>query len=197
MTNPTPRIARVHRPRSIDEQARSVRTRRTVLAAAADLINSGRTVRIDDLTASSGVTRGEVHSHFESKTDLVRVLIDDAADQVHRAYSHGAEAVQGQSAMTIVEDFVNQLAANPVLHATCVLWTDHEVAGRARAATREPLRRALVNALAASAELRRDPAITADLLLAVITAHTATGGEGVRTVHIRAAVSALIAEILR
>ncbi|OZF32836.1 hypothetical protein [Rhodococcus sp. 05-340-1] len=52
-----------------------------------------------------------------------------------------------------------------------------------------------MNALTASSESpRRDPGLTADLLLAVISAHTATGGDG--TTHARAAISALTAEIL-
>ncbi|MEU3471248.1 hypothetical protein [Rhodococcus sp. NPDC006774] len=52
MTNLSPRTAQVHRPQSIDEQQQSIRTHRTILAAAADLINTGRAVSIGDLTAS-------------------------------------------------------------------------------------------------------------------------------------------------
>ncbi|MGB2722014.1 MAG: TetR/AcrR family transcriptional regulator [Rhodococcus sp. (in: high G+C Gram-positive bacteria)] len=90
MTNLSPRTAQVHRPQSIDEQQQSIRTRRTILAAATDLINTGRAVSIGDLTAS-GVTRGDIHFHFETKHGLIRGLIDDAADQVHRRSTPGGD----------------------------------------------------------------------------------------------------------
>ncbi|KQU29544.1 MULTISPECIES: hypothetical protein [Nocardiaceae] len=179
-------------------QSDSARTRRALLTAAADLINIDGTVTITGLTTGTGLTRGAVYVHFDSKTELILGVIDAADEQLRAAYAPEAAVERHRDAAAIMKDFLDRLAADRILRATCTLWTDRDFARAARAATREPLRHQLIDALARTHRSPyRDPTTIADLLIAVITARIATAGDAISEPRARAATAALIDEVLR
>ena len=176
----------------------SARIRRALLTAAAELINIDGTVTITGLTTGTGLTRRAVYAHFDSKTELILGVIDAADEQLRAAYASGPAVERHRDAAAIMRDFLDRLAADPLLHATCALWTDRDFARAARAATREPLRHRLIDTLARTHRSPlRDPTTIADLLIAVITARIATAGDDNNEPRARAATAALIDEVLR
>ena len=116
-------------------QSDSARTRRALLTAAADLINIDGTVTITGLTTGTGLTRGAVYVHFDSKTELILGVIDAADEQLRAAYAPEAAVERHRDAAAIMKDFLDWLAADRILRATCTLWTDRDFARAARAAT--------------------------------------------------------------
>jgi hypothetical protein len=117
MTNRTSRFAHTGRPRSTELQGRWIRTCSTLVSTAVDLIVSGSNASIIGVTNESGIIRGGLYFHFDSKTDLIRAVIEDANEQMRLASATDSGAAR-RSPMVIVDC----IASNPVLRAVCMLW---------------------------------------------------------------------------
>jgi AcrR family transcriptional regulator len=89
-----------------ERQARAVRTRRTLLYAAARLFDRyGYTrTRIGDISAAAGVSSGALHFHFENKAALAAAVEEAGADILWSAgwiaYQANADALQALTDMS-------------------------------------------------------------------------------------------------
>jgi AcrR family transcriptional regulator len=63
---------------------RGARTRARIVAAAADLmyVQGVTATTLDDVLAASGASKSQLYQHFESKSELVRAVIDHVGDRV-------------------------------------------------------------------------------------------------------------------
>ncbi|AUH67239.1 MULTISPECIES: ScbR family autoregulator-binding transcription factor [Gordonia] len=61
------------------QQARAVETRRQIVVAAANLFSrvGYERARLNDIVGESGLTRGAIYFHFQSKDDLAAIVVDE------------------------------------------------------------------------------------------------------------------------
>ncbi|MFJ3214139.1 ScbR family autoregulator-binding transcription factor [Streptomyces flaveolus] len=110
------------------KQERSVRTRRALVLAAAEVFAADG-YALASLTAISrraGVSSGALHFHFASKDDLARAVEEDAARSVRELAEPGADAAVPalQSLVDATSALLAAVAHDPVVRAGFRLSAD-------------------------------------------------------------------------
>ena len=131
----------------------------------------------------------QIYFHFDSKDAIVEAVIAVAGDTV-RSHLSAATAGGDPHPADVAASFLDCVAADHRVAATCVLWHDRDHHDAARTATGTPLRTALSTALR-TRHLDETADRTADVVVAVIAAHIATPGTTLGPDE-RAVVSALV-----
>jgi AcrR family transcriptional regulator len=110
------------------EQARA-----DVLRAALELAEAGpfRDLSVDEIARSAGLSRSAFYTHFRDKHDLLRVAVEDVAEQLYRMadrWWHG-EGPPAERVLTSLQGVVSTYAGNASLLrvATEVSTYDDEV----------------------------------------------------------------------
>ena len=171
------------------QQLRALRTRTRVLDSTARLIAAHGQFGVQDLVNAGDLTKGSIYFHFGSKDAIVEAVIADAGDTV-RSHLTAATAGGTPHPADVAAVFLDCVAADHMVAATCVLWHDRDHHDAARAATGTPLRTALSTTLRTwHPDETADR--TTDVVVAVIAAHTATPGITLGPDE-RAVVSALV-----
>ena len=73
----------------------AVRKLSVIVTAALDLSNSGgfQAMSLRDLSKASGVSMGGLYAYFDSKTTLLRMILEAVTDQVRHVLAHPPQAV--------------------------------------------------------------------------------------------------------
>ena len=120
-------------------QARAIRTRDSVLAAAARVIDRQglAATRLEEIATEADVTKGALYFHFPSKSEIATAIVEQHHEQCARL------ALETQNwdldGVSTLERFINELAMsyqrNAVARAAIRLGIEHERIG---AEIREP-----------------------------------------------------------
>ncbi|WP_026918231.1 ScbR family autoregulator-binding transcription factor [Gordonia shandongensis] len=103
------------------KQARAVATRGQILDGAARVFGrlGFERARLNDIVDETGVTRGALYFHFQSKDELARIVIDEQHAR-SRALIDRVTATDADAITTIVEltrEFARLAADDPVIRA--------------------------------------------------------------------------------
>ncbi|MEU5811843.1 ScbR family autoregulator-binding transcription factor [Streptomyces sp. NPDC047718] len=104
------------------EQVRAIRTRRTILAAAAKVFeeNGYQAATISQILSEAGVTKGALYFHFQSKEDLAQGVL---AEQDQRLIVPG-RASKVQEIVDVVMLHAYRLQTDPMVRAGVRLSMD-------------------------------------------------------------------------
>ncbi len=121
------------RPPGKPRQARAIRTRDSVLAAAARVIDRQglAATRLEEIATEAEVTKGALYFHFPSKSEIATAIVEQHYEQCARL------ALETQNwdldGVSTLERFINELAMsyqrNAVARAAIRLGNEHERIG--------------------------------------------------------------------
>lgn len=103
------------------QQARAVQTRQQIVVAAANLFSrvGFERARLNDIVGESGLTRGAIYFHFQSKDELAKIVVDQFQTTSIEAVAE--IAATGQCAMCQIvmlnREMGRLLTADPVMRA--------------------------------------------------------------------------------
>lgn len=103
------------------QQARAVETRRQIVISAANIFSrvGFDRARLNDIVAESGLTRGAIYFHFQSKDEIAAVVVDELASDSLMAVAKVAET--GDYAMRqigmLCREMGRLLSDSPVVRA--------------------------------------------------------------------------------
>ena len=91
-------------------QARAVRTRDSVLAAAARVIDrqGSAATRLEEIATEAEVTKGALYFHFPSKSDIATAIVEQHYEQCARLALETQN--WGLDGVSTLERFINELA---------------------------------------------------------------------------------------
>ncbi|MEU7555702.1 ScbR family autoregulator-binding transcription factor [Streptomyces sp. NPDC044571] len=109
------------------EQVRAIRTRRTILSAAAKVFeeNGYQAATISEILGAAGVTKGALYFHFRSKEDLAQGVLAEQDQQIFVPH----RACKVQEVVDVVMLHAHRLQTDPMVRAGVRLTMDQQAEG--------------------------------------------------------------------
>ncbi len=142
----TARPAKQAAPPRMTQRERSERARGKLLDSAIDLIceNGFAGLRMSDIAARAGMTRGAIQHHFEGRDDVVIAILQEVEDRISRGFDRSSikpDMTIERRLDALIEQFARQ-AMSPDYLAVLDIWMTTRAEPELKEVVRESMLRA-------------------------------------------------------